>query len=147
MMEGAPAVSSSALRWASLALLALLVLVVVSGLTLTSKGRSEMEKSDSAFHEGDLRASIFFARKAALSYVPGSSHVEAAHSRLEAIARGAEAAGDEGLARIAWDALRVSLEQTDYPGRPKSVRQERAVKNLLRLKEARKHDASHVVPD
>lgn len=147
MKEGASPVSSSALRWASFALLALLVLVVVSGLTLTSKGRSEMLKSDSAFHEGDLRASIFFARKAALSYIPGSAHVEAAHDRLEAIARGAEAAGDESLARIAWDALRVSFEQTNYPGRPKSKRQERAVKNLQRLKEARQHDASRVIPD
>jgi hypothetical protein len=147
MEDDSSVVSSSVLRWTSLFLLALIVLVVISGITLTRKGRSEMEKSDAAFHEGDLRASVFFARKAALSYVPGSTHVEAAYRRLEAIARGAEASGDEPMASIAWDALRVSLEQTDYPGRPKNPRHETAVKNLARLKEARKHDASHVVPD
>lgn len=147
MEEDNSPVSASVLRWAALALLALLVLVVISGVTLTKNGRSEMEKSDHAFHEGDVRAALFFAKKAALSYVPGSAHVEAAYERLEAIARGAEASGDESMARIAWDALRVSLEQTDYPGRPKSARHETAVRNLARLKEARKHDASHIVPD
>lgn len=133
---------SQALKWAALGILAFVVLVVVSGITLSSRGEEEMRRSDQAFHEGDLRASIFHARKAALSFVPGASHVKQAYKRLEAIGRGAEAQGDEDLARIAWEALRGAIVQTDYPGRPATEAHDQAVKSLERLRKAREYDAS-----
>lgn len=100
-----------------------------------------MRRSDQAFHDGDLRAAIFHARKAALSFIPGADHVQQAYERLEAIGRGAEAQGDEELARIAWEALRVAVLQTNYPGRPSTAAYERAEESLERLRRAREHDA------
>ena len=135
--------SSKALRLASLALVAFVALVVVSGIALTARGSDEMGKSDAAFHDGDLRGAIFHARKAALAFVPGAEHVKLAHGRLEAIGRGAEAQGDEALARIAWDALRVVVEQTDYPGRPPVRAHAIAAESLKRLQQARRHDAEN----
>jgi hypothetical protein len=115
---------------------------VVSGITLSSRGSDEMRRSDNAFHDGDLRTAIFHARKAALAFVPGARHVEQAYERLEAIARGAEAQGDENLARIAWEALRGAVEQTNYPGRPSLEAHAKAIESLKRLSRARRHDAS-----
>lgn len=132
---------SQAMRWGALGLLAFIVLIVISGFTLSTRGQAEMDRSDEAFHDGDLRTSIFHARKAALSFVPGSRHVELAYQRLEAIGRGAEAQGDEELARIAWEALRGVVEETNYPGRPRAPAHDRAVKSLKRLRAAREHDA------
>lgn len=141
IFETAPKMRSSALKWAAFGLLAFVLLVLVSGIALTSRGQEEMRRSDRAFHEGDLRAAVFHARKAALSFLPGADHVGQAYERLEAIGRGAEAQGDEDLARIAWEALRGAVLQTDYPGRPPTSAYERAVKNLERLRRAREHDA------
>ncbi len=121
------------LRLLSVTVLLVVSTLVLSGLFLTGRGQDEMKQSDQAFHEGDLRASIRFARKAALSYVPGSSHVGAAHARLEAIARGAEAEGNFEIARLAWDSLRLVHVQTDYPGRPKSGAQAKAEERLKEL--------------
>lgn len=131
-----------ALRWVALGLLAFVVLVVVSGVTLTSRGKEEMQRSDGAFHDGDLRTAIFHAKKAALSFVPGADHVERAYQRLEAIGRGAEAQGNEELARIAWEALRGAVEETDYPGRPATPAHQRAAESLERLRAARGSGAS-----
>lgn len=140
-LEQGGAVRSQALKWAALGLVTFVILVVVSGLTLTSRGEEEMHLSDDAFHDGELRASIFHARKAALSFVPGASHVEQAYQRLEAIGRGAEAQGDEELARIAWEALRGAVLQTNYPGRPPAEAYDKAVESLERLRRARENDA------
>lgn len=123
-------------RHAALVILAIAVLVVVSGVALTLEGRAALERSNAAFHSGRMRDSISFARQAALAYVPGSEHVNASYDRLEAIARGAESEGDERLARIAWDTLRVVIEQTHYLGRPPSSTLELAEENLARLKAA-----------
>jgi hypothetical protein len=131
------ALPAQAFRLASYALLSLGLMAVVSGVTLTVKGRAALAESDQAFHQGDMRRSIAEARAAALSYVPGGEHVHGSYERLEAIARGAESQGDRDLARVAWDTLRVVLEQTDYPGRPSSDVLERARTNLKRLREAR----------
>src|SRR5690606_36307758 len=75
--------SSQSLRWVAFGLVAFVILVVVSGLTLVSRGQEEMRLSDQAFDDGDLRRSIFHARKAALSFVPGAEHVENAYERLD----------------------------------------------------------------
>jgi hypothetical protein len=99
----------------------LLALLAVAGVSLTRRGSQEMQLSDSAFHAGDLRASIVHAKAAALAYVPGSAHVLSAYARLEAIAKGAEARGDLMLARWAWETLRNVHVATHYPGRPASA--------------------------
>ena len=125
------------LRLLSLALLSLVLLVVVAGLSLTHRGAAEMEKSNEAFHGGRLRDAVHHARRAALSYVPGATHVQQAHERLEAIARGAETAGDRQIARVAWDTLRLVHVQTDYPGRPPSAAEARANAALKRMNTAR----------
>lgn len=132
--------SSQSLKWAAFGLVAFVILVVVSGLTLVSRGQEEMRLSDQAFDDGNLHRSIFHARKAALSFVPGAEHVKNAYERLDAIGRGAEAQGDEELARVAWEALRGAVEQTDYPGRPVPAAHDRAARNLERLRKAREQD-------
>jgi hypothetical protein len=121
-------------RVASAALVALMVLIVAAGVTLTVRGRAEMEKSDVAFHKGELRLSVRHAEKAALAYVPGAEHVLAAYDRLEAIARGAESEDNIPLALIAWDALRLVHARTSYPGRPRSEVEDRAMEALKRLR-------------
>ena len=117
----------------ALASVSLVLLLVVAGLTLTARGRAEMRESDSAFHAGDLRGAVVHAKAAALAYVPGSNHVLSAYARLEAVAKGAEAAGDGALSRLAWETLRSVHRQTDYPGRPVSAWQVRAEQGLKRL--------------
>ncbi len=119
----------------NLALLAVsfVLLLAVAGLTLTQKGRTEMQKSDEAFHSGDLRLSLVHAKAAALSYVPGSTHVLAAYRRLEAIAKGAEAEGNHQLARLAWESLRNVHAQTAYPGRPMSEFEKAAEAGVKRV--------------
>ena len=129
-------------RFGALTLLVLALLVVVSGAFLTARGKDALDKSDRAFDRGDMRESIAFARQSALAYVPGADHVRGAYARLEAIARGAESEGDEVLARVAWDTLRVVVVQTDYLGRPPSPQLELAKKNLQRLREAREQDTA-----
>lgn len=124
---------SRLLRFAALAALSLVLLVVVAGVSLTFRGRAEMEKSDSAFHDGRLREALVHARQAALAYVPGAEHVNLAYSRIEAIAVGAESSSDRVLARIAWDTLRIVHVQTAYPGRPGSESEERAKAGIARL--------------
>ena len=114
--------------------LGFVALVAVAGISLTRQGTHEMSLSDDAFHSGKLRESVAHARAAALSYVPGSEHVRAANERLEAIARGAEAEGNDELALFAWDALRQAQVETSYPGRPKSELLERAEAGILRLR-------------
>jgi hypothetical protein len=124
------------LRLASWALSSLILMVVVAGITLTVRGRDALQKSDNAFHEGRTQEAVVFAREAALNYVPGSAHVRAAHERIEAIARGAEARGERQLARFAWDTLRVVHLKTDYPGRVVPPGLERARAGLARLDQA-----------
>jgi len=109
------------------------VSLVVVGLREVGRGEAALERSDRAFHGGDLGTALRQARQAGLSYVPGAAHVRAAEERLEAIARGAEADGQHELARRAWDALRLVDEETDYPGRAPNAAGERARAALRRL--------------
>jgi hypothetical protein len=126
--------ASRAFRLLSAAIVAFVLLLLIAGLALTRRGQAEMELSDSAFHDGDLRSSITHARQAALAYVPGSAHVQAATERLEAIAKGAESEDNIPLALIAWDTLRLVQVRTDYPGRPSDPSQDRAEEGLRRLR-------------
>jgi len=115
----------------------LVLAVCVLGLVLVRRGTAAMDRSDRAFHAGDLRAAVWEAKAAGLSYVPGSSHVERAAARLEAIARGAAAEDRLDLARLAWDALRLIDEQTGYPGRGATAFGLRARAELERASPAR----------
>lgn len=121
------------LRFLSVTVLLVTSTLVIAGLFLTGRGQHEMSESDRAFHDGDLREAVRHARAAALAYVPGASHVQRAHARLLAIARGAEAEGNFDMARLSWDALRLVHVQTDYPGRPRSELQLRAESRLKQL--------------
>jgi hypothetical protein len=111
-----------------------MMLIVTAGVTLTARGRAEMEQSDTAFDKGELQLSVRHAEKAALAYVPGAEHVLAAYERLEAIARGAESEDNIPLALISWDALRLVHARTSYPGRPRSDIEDRAMQALQRLR-------------
>lgn len=133
-------VANRAFRLLSAAIVAFVLLLVVAGLTLTRRGQKEMELSDRAFHDGDLRSAITHARQAALAYVPGSAHVQAATERIEAIAKGAESEDNVPLALIAWDTLRLVHVRTAYPGRPPSPSQRRADEGLKRLRAASQAD-------
>jgi len=109
------------------------VLLLAFGLRLQREGREALAASDAAFHQGDLKEAVRAARKAGLAFVPGSPTVRAARERLLAIARGAEASGDDRLARRAWDALRTVELRTDYPGRPASEAAALAEEGLRRV--------------
>jgi len=108
--------------------------VLVLAVVLVRRGEARMAESDRAFHAGELRVSVWEAKAAGLAYVPGSEHVVRATARLEAIARGAAAEGRPELARLAWDALRLIDEQTDYPGRGRAPFGELARAELGRLR-------------
>ena len=134
--------SSRIFRFLTLGILSFVLLLIVAGLTLTARGRDEMAKSDVAFHDARLRDAVVHARQAALAYVPGSDHVNAAHARLLAIAKGAESSGDRELARIAWDTLRLVHVQTHYPGRPASELEQQAENGVERLRGAARSGTS-----
>ncbi len=98
---------------------ALLLLALVLGLAaLTGRmvrdGEREMLQSDEAFDRGDVSTALLHARRAAVLYAPGAGHVSRAYARLLAIARGAEASGDVGLARDAWRAVRGAALETRH---------------------------------
>jgi hypothetical protein len=109
-------------------------LLVAFGYRLVLVGREEMRASDEAFHQGNLRVSLYRARSAGLAFVPGAPHIDAARSRLISIAKGAESNGDFELAFGAWDALRLIEQETGYLGRGDTDAAELAEEGLARLR-------------
>lgn len=91
--------------WIALAALFCLGVVVTR---VVWDGRRALREGDAALRRGDAREAIALWRRAARWYAPGAPHVRAAHDRLEALARDAEAAGDRELALDAWRAVRSS---------------------------------------
>lgn len=73
-----------------------------------------MTESDRSFNAGRLDESVRYARRAALLYVPGAEHVDAAYQRMLAIARGAEVARDKATAALAWRAIRAASVETAH---------------------------------
>jgi hypothetical protein len=114
-----------------------LVLVALAVATLTARvvvdGERALALSDEAFDRGDVRAATLQARRAAVLYAPGAPHVEPAYQRLEAIAKGAEAAGEREVARQAWEAIRSAALETRHVWIPRSAELQRANRNLMRL--------------
>jgi hypothetical protein len=71
--------------------------------------------SDAAAARGDLAAATARARDAAEAAAPGSPYPREGYTRLEAIARGAEARRDERGAIAAWGAMRAAATATGAP--------------------------------
>lgn len=117
-----------------------MLLFVMAVATLTARavidGNREMQLSDQAFNKGDLRLAIDHARRAAVLYAPGAPHVSEAYSRLQAIALGAEAAGQAETARMAWQAVRGAALETRHVWIPERAELQRANENLARLQAA-----------
>jgi hypothetical protein len=103
--------------WMRGGVLLLLLGVLLLGrvvIDLISRGEREMAESDRSFHRGDLVTALTHARRAAALYVPGAPHVEAAYSRLVAIATGSESMGRPDMARRAWGAVRGAALETRH---------------------------------
>lgn len=123
-------------RWTAwlsrLAFLCVLILAVFS-VRVISEGESELRASDAAFDRGDLSAALDHARRSATLYAPGAPHVARAYERLNAIALGAEAAGDPKTAYSAWQAMRSAALESRHVLIVKDAELERANRNLARL--------------
>jgi hypothetical protein len=117
----------------------LLMALIVCGLGAASirtmvVGAEAMDHADAAFDRGDIAESVRLARRAASLSVPGAEHVNRAYARLEVIARGAEAVGQEGLSIAAWDATRAAAVESRSPWSVERPELERANQNLARLR-------------
>ncbi|HMJ11187.1 MAG TPA: hypothetical protein VK524_07250, partial [Polyangiaceae bacterium] len=121
------------LRGFALVALGFVLLVALATARVLVSGEAEIAKSDRAFNEGDLHAATLHARRAATLYAPGAPHVRAAYERLAAIAVGAEATGQRGVAQNAWRAARGAALETRHVRTPHAAELERANKNLARL--------------
>ncbi len=121
------------LRTVSLSLL----LFVFAGALLTFRavrdGTREMEQSDLAFNQGEVKSAVLHARRAAIAYAPGAPHVRAAYERMLAAAEGAEAAGDLELARYGFGAVRGAALETRHIWTPHQADLEHADRALARL--------------
>jgi hypothetical protein len=121
------------LRRLAVALLLALLAAAVLVARVIGDGEEQMRQSDAAFDRGDVRSAAQHARRAAVLYVPGAPHVDAAYARLLAIAAGAEAAGQRETAQVAWRAMRGAALETRHLFIPRAALLEQANKNLARL--------------
>lgn len=121
------------LRGIALAMMLFVLAVAVLTARAVIDGNHEMQMSDAAFDRGDLRVAIDHARRAAVLYAPGAPHVAQAYARLDAIALGAEAAGQPETARMAWRAVRGAALETRHVWIPERAELGRANQNLARL--------------
>ena len=133
-------------RWLRRAAWLCATLVIALG-ALTARmvvdGEAELALSDAAFDEGDLRRATLHARRAALAYAPGAPHVRRAFARLEAIAVGAEAAGEPRAAERAWQAMREAALEARHLWVPNAAELARANAALARLRTSREpHSAT-----
>jgi hypothetical protein len=110
------------------------VLVALVTLRTLSRGEAELAASDQAFAAGEPTLALRHARRAALAYVPGASHVDAAYARLRAVAASAERDRDPVLAASAWEAVRVAAQESGHLWRPRARELEQADGNLARLR-------------
>jgi hypothetical protein len=124
-------------RRASFALLAMILALGVMTYRALRDGAAELEHSERAFDRGDLPDAVLHARRAVIAYAPGVPHVRAGVERLQAVAVGAEAAGDLRSARLAWGALRGALLEVRHLRQPLAADLAEADKNLARLAVAR----------
>jgi hypothetical protein len=118
-----------------LALFAFSVVLIlgVFSVRVILEGESELSASDAAFDRGDLSSALDHARRGATLYAPGAPHVERAYERLNALALGAEAAGQSKIAFLAWQAIRSAALESRHVWLPRQAELERANQNLARL--------------
>jgi hypothetical protein len=121
------------LRWLGLAVAGVMLVFALMTYRAVSAGEAALEDSEAAFDRGELRESLRQARLAASLVAPGAEHVDRAFTRLIVIARGAEAAGDLDLARLAWEAVRDAAILGQGGFAEASDRLTRANENLARL--------------
>lgn len=99
------------------AVLALVCLVAgVAAARQLGVGKEALIDSDAAAARGDLVGALARAREAAEAVAPGSPYPKQGYARLESIARGAEARGDERTAVAAWGAMRAAAAATNAAG-------------------------------
>jgi hypothetical protein len=127
-------------------LLGVMLLAVLTG-RMVVEGEAELKTSDAAFDRGDLAEATLHARRAATLYAPGVPHVGAAFARLRAIALGAEALGDLGMARRAWGAVRGAALETRHVVVPHAAELSLANENLARLSAASPSDRQAAMKD
>jgi hypothetical protein len=129
--------------WERLSLLAFFTVLscAVFSARVILEGESELSASDAAFDRGELGSALDHARRGATLYAPGAPHVERAYERLNALALGAEAAGQAKLAFLAWQAMRSAALESRHVWLPRQAELERANQNLARL-EASARDKS-----
>jgi hypothetical protein len=121
------------LRRVALGLTVTLLALAVLTARVVYDGERELRLSDAAFDRGDVRAATVHARRAAALYVPGAPHIGPAYARLTAIAVGAEAAGDQVVAKRAWGAVRGAALETRHLWVVRSSELDEANRNLARL--------------
>ncbi|MEI9939784.1 MAG: hypothetical protein WDO69_21395 [Pseudomonadota bacterium] len=119
-------------RLALLAFSTVLIGAVFSARVIL-EGESELSASDAAFDRGELGSALDHARRAATLYAPGAPHVERAYERMNALALGAEAAGQVKIAFLAWQAMRSAALESRHVWLPRRAELERANQNLARL--------------
>jgi len=127
-------------RLALLAFSAVLIFAVFSARVIL-EGESELAASDAAFDRGELVSALDHARRGATLYAPGAPHVERAYARMNALALGAEAAGQAKVAYLAWQAMRSAALESRHVLLPREAELERANQNLARL-EAQGRDSA-----
>lgn len=109
-----------------------LVVFVAAWLGRAAEGRRSLADADAAVIRGDRVAAIVDARAAAEARCPFCSAPERGFAKLYAIARDAEAKGDDASATAAWRAVRTaSLAATWFE--PSEPRRERADAEIARL--------------
>ena len=112
-------------------------MVVLVGAAFSARvvmeGESELTASDAAFDKGELAPALDHARRSATLYAPGAPHVGRAYERLEAIAKGAEAAGQSTIAFLAWQAVRSAALESRHVLVPRDDELQVANQNLARL--------------
>jgi len=121
--------------WERLSLLAFLIVLMfaVFSARVILEGESELSASDAAFDRGELGSALDHARRGATLYAPGAPHVDRAYERMNALAIGAEAAGQPKIAFLAWQAMRSAALESRHVFLPRQAELERANQNLARL--------------
>jgi hypothetical protein len=99
-------------RFALLGLISVAFVVLAGGAHELTVGARAIRESDEAFARGDLPAAIVHAHAAAEAMVPTSPYPARGYARLDAIARDAEARGDDPTAATAWRAMRSAAKAT-----------------------------------
>ncbi|MDB4993763.1 MAG: hypothetical protein JWM74_1195 [Myxococcaceae bacterium] len=136
------------------ALLVLGVVVLFFAVAIASRvsaGSSAIAASDRALAAGDRVLAIEEARAAAEAVAPGSPYPARGYTRLDAIAREAEARDDDDTAAAAWRAMRTAAIGTRGLGVPdETTTLERAnagiARTATRVRGAARADLPREVP-